>query len=37
MWSFGLDSSDPRYGPVAGFCKHDNEPVGYLKDDELFD
>jgi hypothetical protein len=25
-----LDSSGSRYGSVAGFCEHDDEPSGFI-------
>jgi hypothetical protein len=26
-----LEASDLRWGPVVGFCEHDNEPLGSIK------
>jgi hypothetical protein len=36
MWWYGVDSSFPGYGPVAGYCEHDNEPSGSIKYWEIF-
>jgi hypothetical protein len=31
MWSWGLDSSVLKRGPVTGFCEHGNGPLGSIK------
>jgi hypothetical protein len=33
----GLDASGSGYGPVAGSCKHGNEPSGSIKGGEFLD
>jgi hypothetical protein len=32
----GWDSSGSGYGPVAGSCEQGNEPLGFIKGEELF-
>jgi len=32
-----LHTSGSKYGPVAGSCKHDNEPSGSVKGGEYLD
>jgi hypothetical protein len=34
---YGMDSSGSESGPVAGCCEHDNEHLGYIKDEEFID
>jgi hypothetical protein len=34
---YELDSSDTRWGPVAGCCEHRNEPLGSIKDGGFHD
>jgi hypothetical protein len=36
MEGCGLDSSGSEYGPVAGSCKHGDEPSGSIKGGEFF-
>jgi hypothetical protein len=31
-----LDSAGSGYGPVAGFCEHNDEPSGSIKKSEYF-
>jgi hypothetical protein len=31
MWGYELDSSDSRLNPLAGSCKHGNEPLDSIK------
>jgi hypothetical protein len=32
-----LDASGSRRGPLAGSCKHSNEPLGFIKGREFLD
>jgi hypothetical protein len=37
LGGYGLHSSDPEYGSVAGSYEHDNEPSGTIKFGEFLD
>jgi hypothetical protein len=37
MWGCGLDLSGSGQVPVAGFCDHDNELSGSIKDGKFLD
>jgi hypothetical protein len=34
---YGLDASGSGLEPVAGFCEHDDEPLGFIKGSEFLD
>jgi len=36
-WEGGLDTSNSRWGPVAGCCEHSNEPSGSIRGKEFHD